>query len=165
MRTCRNRINVPLFPNVESSVSVPMRILVPIDFSRGSDRTLAYAMRLAEQSNGKILLVHVLETLPLQAALGYVPQEIKKADFQLVRQADSVLTRLAEKTLDPHIRHQVLVRIGVPYQMIVEVARTSHVDLIVLTAHGRSPMNRVFFGSTAERVIRHAPCAVLVLPA
>ena len=104
--------------------------------------------------------MHVIETLPLQAALGYVPHEIKKANFKLVRQGEAVL---GEVTFDSQIQCKAVVRVGVPYQAIVEVARTMAVDLIVITTHGYPGLKRAFLGSTAERVVRHAPCGVLVL--
>jgi Universal stress protein family len=55
------------------------------------------------------------------------------------------------------------VRIGRPFHEIVTLAEALHIDLIIVATHGHTGLKHVFLGSTAERVIRHAPCPVLVV--
>ncbi|MBI5863595.1 MAG: universal stress protein [Planctomycetes bacterium] len=57
------------------------------------------------------------------------------------------------------------VRVGNPWPMICEYARLSEIDLIVVTTHGRTGLGHAIIGSTAERIVQHAPCPVLVVKA
>jgi universal stress protein A len=76
------------------------------------------------------------------------------------------LTLLAAKNGIPdEVLHKILVRTGSPFHEITEAARTLKVDLIIIATHGRSGLTRALLGSTAERVVRHATCPVLVLRA
>jgi len=59
----------------------------------------------------------------------------------------------------------IAVDMGTPYQVIIDTARTKHVDLIVMGTHGRTGLRHVFLGSVAERVVQLAPCSVLVVRA
>ena len=62
-----------------------------------------------------------------------------------------------------NVRGQALVRLGQPHREITEAAKELHVDLIVLATHGYTGLKHAFLGSTAERVVRHAPCPVLTV--
>jgi universal stress protein A len=163
MKTHENRINRSSTPVPQGPVSAPETILVPIDFSPASKAALLHAIRLAPQYSGTIILLHVIETLPLQAAISYVPHEVRKAHFQLVRHAEAVLGKLAEQTVNARARSKVVVRIGVPYKLIADVAREMAADLILVGTDDHGGLKRRLLGSTAELVVRHATCNVLVL--
>jgi nucleotide-binding universal stress UspA family protein len=136
-------------------------IVVPIDFSATSLKALAYAVRFAEQFGGKITLIHVIEPVaaPEFAAVSLLIENdtAKKAAHakleELVRKA-KIPARLIEK---------VVVRFGAPFAEVSSAARTLKADLIILTTHGYTGLKHVLLGSTAERVVRHAPCPVLTV--
>ena len=65
--------------------------------------------------------------------------------------------------IHPQLVEKTLVRNGVPYREITDAARMLKVDLIVISTHGYTGLAHVFMGSTAERVVRHAECPVLVV--
>ena len=73
------------------------------------------------------------------------------------------LDTLAKKTIEPEILKEVLVDVGTAFEVITNVAHDCQADLIVITTHGYTGIKHVFMGSTAERVVRHAPCPVLVV--
>ena len=136
-------------------------ILVPLDFSETAQKALVYACKFAEQFGAKIILLAVVEP--------FVSPDF--AAFPLVMEPEKV-TRATQARLDTLIKkaglprrliERTLVRHGSPFYEITEAARTLKVDLIVLTTHGHSGLKRVLLGSTAERVVRHAPCPVLVV--
>ena len=82
----------------------------------------------------------------------------------LMKQAEAELEHLAgeqRKTTGANI--SVVVRDGKPFQEICHAAETLGADLIVLTTHGHTGLKHVWLGSTAERVVRHAKCPVLVV--
>jgi universal stress protein A len=137
------------------------RILVPIDFSGASRQALKYAVPLAQEFGGVVHLVHVVEPIYLSGEVtpGYVGLDTSA----LAKTAQGHLEALAGEQLPPEVAGQTLVRTGVPYDEIGAVAKELEIDLIVLTTHGRTGLARALLGSTAERVVRHAPCPVLTV--
>ena len=73
------------------------------------------------------------------------------------------LARLAQEQVPAQFRANTLVRVGKPYHEITSAARELNIDLIVISTHGYTGLKHVVLGSTAERVIRHAPCPVLTV--
>jgi nucleotide-binding universal stress UspA family protein len=79
------------------------------------------------------------------------------------KNACECLEALARKELKPAIQSATLVRSGSAFNEIVAVARELQIDLIIIATHGYSGLKHFLLGSTAERVVRHAPCPVLVV--
>jgi len=77
--------------------------------------------------------------------------------------AQAHLQELANQLLPPGLAEKLVVRVGVPYHEIVEAAGELQADLIVITTHGHTGLKHVLLGSTAEWVVRHAPCPVLTV--
>jgi nucleotide-binding universal stress UspA family protein len=73
------------------------------------------------------------------------------------------LEQLCGREIGSRGRFQVQVRDGVPWEEVVTAARESNTDLIILSTHGRTGLSHALLGSVAERVMRHAPCPVLVV--
>lgn len=136
------------------------KILVPVDFSECSRKALQYALPFARQSGAGISLVYVLEPyLPIPEMTAVSVDLTRK---QLLTTVKSELKALQQSI--PHdIASQAVLREGSAYVEIVNVAKELKADLIVLSTHGRTGLAHVFMGSTAERVVRHAPCPVLVV--
>jgi universal stress protein A len=134
------------------------KILVPIDFSEGSRKALHYAIALAKQSQGEILLLHVLEMPP-------VPVQAFETAFMEITPEESVANELLQWQAEAGSSAPVktLVCSGSASPEIVRVANENNMDLIVIGSHGRTGLARLILGSTAERVVRHAACPVLVV--
>ncbi len=135
------------------------KILVPLDFSDTSEKALQYAVAFAKQFGAKITLLHVIEPLPYPGDLTYLPL----GEVIPSGPAKARLREIAQKAIEPELLGQTLVQIGLPFEIIAAVAQQESVDLIIITTHGRTGLKRVFLGSTAERVVRHAPCPVLTV--
>jgi universal stress protein A len=134
------------------------KILVPVDFSACSRKALEYAIPLAEQFGAELTLLHVLPSSPPVPELGPVDVVgIDDATQELEALQASVRTAVPSQSV---LR---IVRTGDPQVEIIRVARQRGIDLIVLSTHGRTGLSRVLLGSTAEKVVRHAPCPVLVV--
>jgi universal stress protein A len=137
------------------------RILVPVDFSGPSDRALRYAARFAQHFGGEITLLHIVQKTAVAPFpevppyLDYVEEDFEKAERALQ-------TLAAQQTLKSSAIHTV-VRTGLAAHEIVEAARELDSDLIVLATHGYTGWKHLCIGSTAERVIRTAPCPVFVV--
>jgi universal stress protein A len=139
------------------------RILVPVDFSPLSRKALQYAMRFAEEFKANVALVHVIEPEVPPAFDGFMiaPPVVSNASGascanRLSKLANSVRTAGATR-VNP------IVRTGLAAFEIVEVAKELDVDLIVIATHGYTGWKHFAIGSTAERVVRAAPCPVLVV--
>jgi nucleotide-binding universal stress UspA family protein len=128
------------------------RILCCTDFSDQSEQALQHAVSLATEYGGELTLIHVLEDL---AGSADVENEIAKAVENL------------EKQLSPETRTnckvKTLVRIGNPYQQILELALETRTDLVVMGVRGRNALDLAVFGSTTYRVVQLGPCPVLVV--
>ncbi len=136
-------------------------ILVPVDFSEPCDRAVQCAVSLAGQFGATLTLLHVVEPVPTPD-FAYYPLAMESD--KVMSRAKERLERVAAKMDEhPNLIGRILVRIGVPYREIADVARNLKVDLIVISTHGYTGLAHVFMGSTAERVVRHAQCPVLVV--
>jgi nucleotide-binding universal stress UspA family protein len=142
------------------------KILVATDFSEASDAALAYGRALARAFGASLDLLHVTENLYLYAgvgaeAYGGVPPEVQNdVERAAKEQTEALLTDDDWTDLRAKV---VTITSNRPAAMIVEYAKTEHVDLIVLGTHGRGAVAQIFTGSVAERVVRTAPCPVLTV--
>ena len=139
------------------------RILVPVDFSASSRRTLRAALPFARQFGAKLRLVYVIEPMLLPENLMLAVPELPAIGVDLVADAQKRLDQLAEKEIPAEFRLPSQVRVGRPFDEIIRVADEERVDLIVISTHGYTGLKHVLMGSTAERVVRHASCPVLTL--
>jgi nucleotide-binding universal stress UspA family protein len=130
------------------------RILVTTDFSDGTEDALAYAFSLAQESQARITLLHVMRS----------PEAVEAGGPAL---AKSVRTRI-EKMVPEEARDWCDVRTrvesGNPYQLILKTVASEKTDLLVMNIHGKGMLERALVGSTAERVVRGATCPVLLIP-
>jgi nucleotide-binding universal stress UspA family protein len=136
-------------------------IVVPIDFSETSLWALDYALALAVKFGARIHLVHVLE-LPILFDRRDRSLDTP-ANRDAKKSATSRLDGLVTEKIDELITTNTEVRSGRAYQMICAAAQEHKADLIVIGTHGFTGLKHLLLGSTAERVIRHAPCSVLVV--
>jgi len=139
----------------------PRRILVPIDFSLPSKRAMHYAREWTSLFQAELFLLHVVD--PVAAAGEFGASPVGKIRRDLVGRAKAALAGLAKTELPRSMSVAVDVRKGKPFDQIVSFARTIKADLIIMATHGHTGLKHMLLGSTAERVVRHAPCPVLVL--
>jgi universal stress protein A len=137
-------------------------ILVPTDFSRPSLKALHYAAALAAQFGAKLTLLNVVEPIGPTPDFAYNPVVLDNET--VTANAKEQLQRLlARQGINVALVEKTLVRHGVPFNEISGAASRLKADLIVIATHGYTGLKHVFLGSTAERVVRHAPCPVLVV--
>jgi len=137
-------------------------ILVPTDFSEHADIALRYAISFAEHFGAGLTLLHIVE--PLATAFTDVAYPSAEYLNHLSLAAKERLADFckAERLNFPKLR-QAIVSVGVPDERITETALQLESDLIILATHGRTGLAHMLLGSLAERVIRQAPCPVLVI--
>jgi len=139
-------------------------ILVPTDFSEDGARALREARRVlhAAEPSARLVLVHAYH-LPVEfTALGTVPVT-PRLFTDAAEQAKDRLEQIAAPLRKEGLRVDVIAREGYPPTVIDEEARALDADLIAMGTHGRSGIRHFLLGSTAERVVQHAPCPVLTV--
>jgi universal stress protein A len=138
------------------------KILVPLDFSALSKKTLKYALRLARQSKAELTLFHVLEPA-LSPAFAGLPDTPAFSEDEVAVAEKNLRALVSSTRAAGGANSKSTLRVGVPSCEIVETARALDVDLIVIGTHGHTGWKHFCIGSTAERVVRAAPCPVLVV--
>jgi nucleotide-binding universal stress UspA family protein len=152
--------------NKAADFAVNMRtILLPTDFSDCANFALPYAAGIARATGASLLCLHVVETVV--PAVGYTgmsePLPIGDISEQLEDSAERELPKIAESGECSGLNVEELIVHGEAATEIVRVAQERGVDLIIVSSHGRTGWGRILFGSTAEAVVRHATCPVLVV--
>lgn len=140
-------------------------ILLPTDFSGCANYALPYAAAIARATGASLVCLHVIE--PIVPAVGYTgltePLPLADISEQLEDSAEKELPRLVECEELTGVAVEEMIVHGDPTAEIVRIASERDVDLIVISSHGRAGLGRIIFGSTAEAVVRHAACPVLVV--
>lgn len=136
-------------------------ILVPIDFSEFSRRALEYALPLADKFGAKIILVHVVE--PAFYPDNVIPAKTEKLNTIMAKEGQKMLDQLRAEKIKSDIKSKTIVASGRAYNEIIHAATSLQTDLIIMATHGYTGLKHMLMGSTAEKVIRHAPCPVLVV--
>jgi len=140
----------------------PKKILVPLDFSATSKKAFQYALRFAEQFGCEIVLLHVVE--PVEAIAGTpLAVDIFAQPEEDTTAAKADLACLAASSRNHPNSFTSAVRTGHAPNEITKAAKEMDVDLIVIATHGYTSWRHLCIGSTAERVVRTAPCPVLVV--
>jgi nucleotide-binding universal stress UspA family protein len=141
----------------------PRIILVPTDFSDTANAALDYAKFFAREFDAKLHVVHVLQSpfayvsaIEGSPELAFLREEMSK---DAGRRLHTAVT--ADERRDFDVRTTAMW--GIPWSDIVDYAKKNDVDLIVMGTHGRSGIQRMFLGSVAEKVVRHAACPVLTV--
>jgi len=139
------------------------KILVPIDFSPHAEEAIAWAVDLSKRYDATITLVHVYQAVAYalpDAFVLYTPARLTEMLLEFERQLD-VAKAFAQAEGADQVETQM--RAGIAVAEIVQCAKEGPFDVIVMGTHGRTGLQHALMGSVAERVIRTAPCPVLVI--
>ncbi|MGE3317110.1 MAG: universal stress protein [Planctomycetaceae bacterium] len=137
------------------------KILIPTDFSKGSESAIRYGCELAAKFNAEIHLLNVLpETVGgFEGYYAFSPEVIEDIRKEAHAKMNSI------SVPESHSGQKVIkvVVTGVPFLEIVRYAKNQQIDLIVMGTYGRGAISHILLGSVAERVVRKAPCPVLTV--
>lgn len=139
------------------------KILVPIDFSDYSKSSLRYSVNFAKHFQANLILIYVVEPVvyPPDFSMGQIA--IPTVGLEMDKRASDELDKLAAKEIPGNVDVKKIIKTGKPFVEIIETAAEEDADLIIIATHGHTGVEHILFGSTAEKVIRKAPCPVLTL--
>ena len=145
-------------------------MLVATDFSEASAPATAYAFSLARALNARLYVIYVVpedDVRMITAISGHLQSEVTPAALveTFYAEADKRLATLVQDAGATDLVPERLIVTGQPAAAIISWATAKQVQLIIIWTHGRRGVTRFLIGSVAERVLREAPCAVLVVPA
>jgi nucleotide-binding universal stress UspA family protein len=139
-------------------------VVLATDFSEPAKEAAAHAVALARCAGATLHLLHVIEEFSYWESFSLQTFPSPEVLDELERNAALALADLIEDeqarrelSIVTHVRH------GKPFVEIIRAARELDADVLVVGSHGQSSLAETLFGSTAEKVVRKAPCAVLVV--
>jgi universal stress protein A len=140
-------------------------VLCPTDFSDHSDAALLRAEDLAQRLGAELVLLHVVEPLLMPVEYGLPSSVAVDYGDAATARAREHLEAVAHALRNRGLRVRTLVKSGLASEQIAEVVKTEPIDLVVLATHGYTGLKHALLGSTAERVVRTCPCAVMTVKA
>jgi nucleotide-binding universal stress UspA family protein len=140
------------------------RILFCTDFSESADAAFEFALDATMRRPGStLILLHVIHEPDAQFWQSYL-SEVENLDADTRKTLDEKVASAYLSRLPAGIELKVEFRLGPDAATILEFAKAMQIDLIVLGRHGHSSVGKTLFGSVAEKIVRKAGCAVLVVP-
>ncbi len=139
------------------------KVLFATDFSETSEHAFDYAFTLAKKFNSTLLILHVINE-PVDLRGFYVPHiSFEKLEQEIASGAEKMMQKFCRTKIKDFTNFQCSIVTGIPYEEIIKKANEEDVSLVVLGTHGRSGIDHLLFGSTAERVVRGAHCPVMTV--
>ncbi len=157
---CLRVLNMKNDTTKPAAVSRPLRLLVPVDFSNPSREALRAAVVLARRFGSRVAVAHVTRR---NRPDSHIVAEQLGLTFDTRRAGRAKLDEFMEREFPADLQSTSIVVDGVPFDEIVKAAASWEADIIVIATHGYTGLKHVLLGSTAERVVRHAPCPVFVV--
>lgn len=141
------------------------KILFCTDFSENSHYAFTYALDLAKTYKSSLLILHVTPppVHPEQLSIYLPAEKLEELKASQKHEVDHLLKENYLKKMASFRNVKVVFREGEPFVEIIRMARKESAGLIVMGTHGRTGLDHVFFGSTAEKVVRKSPCPVLTV--
>lgn len=140
-------------------------ILFCTDFSPTADHALQYALHMAQVHGAKLILFHSVHQplYPVLAEPFVMTQVVEQQEDRLRREAEEEIRKRYVPGLPASLSWELVVRSGSPSQEILRIIQERGVDLVIMGARGRSPLELLMFGSVAHRVVKRSPVPVLTV--
>lgn len=139
-------------------------ILAPLDFSAVSERVAEAAVKLARAFSGRVVFLHIVQPPVINTEYGVMMENIAEIVTVSERAAGKQLAAWQKKFTATGADIEIVHRTGAPVSLILEQARASHAAYIVMGSHGHTALYDLLVGTTANGVVKGAPCPVVIVP-
>jgi nucleotide-binding universal stress UspA family protein len=140
------------------------KVLFCTDFSENADYAFNFAYGIAKRDKGLLYILHVIPSYPHQIN-SYIPREdLEKINKNIEKDLDDAYAEHYVTNIKDGVKFEIITKTGREDEQILDFARDNKVDIVVMGTHGRTGIEHVFFGSVAEKVIRHCPFPVFIIP-
>jgi len=142
------------------------KVLFCTDFSENSDYAFDFAYGIAKRDEGLLYMLHVLPDNPHQAfAERYITKEnLAKIQKGIWEDLENKYREHYVEKIENEIKFEIVTKSGGEENEILKFAKKENVDIIVMGTHGKTGIEHVFFGSVAEKVIRHSTLPIFIIP-
>ena len=139
------------------------KVLVPVDFSENSNRIISYGAEVASQFGAEMEAIFVAQTFQDYSEFFEPHMPVIQFEEDLLASARERMTSFLAESLGPSVKCKGVVMAGDIAETIIDYARQQQVDLIVMGTHGYKGLEKVLFGSVAEKLVKYSPCPVLTI--
>jgi nucleotide-binding universal stress UspA family protein len=140
------------------------KVLFCTDFSENADYAFDFAYGIAKRDQGLLYILHVVPPYSDQIYSYISREELKRIEKNMEQYLADNYTKHYVNNMKDGVRYEIITKSGREDEEILTFAEQGHVDIIVMGTHGRTGIEHVFFGSVAEKVLRHSTFPVLVIP-
>ncbi|MDK2848172.1 MAG: hypothetical protein PWP34_1525 [Desulfuromonadales bacterium] len=138
-------------------------ILFATDFSENSEYAFKYALDMARKYQSLLVIVHVINE-PVDLRGFYVPHiSFESLEEEIEEGARKMMEKFCRMHIGDYENYQTFIVPGIPYDEIIKKSMDLPADLIIMGTQGRSGLDHVLFGSTAEKVVRKSPVPVMTV--
>ena len=142
------------------------KVLFCTDFSENADYAFDFAYGIAKRDEGLLYILHII---PRNSNQAYAESFVAMEDLEKIQRAveGDVANNYNERYVNKianEIAYELVTKTGREDKEILTFAKQEHVDIIVMGTHGKTGIEHVFFGSIAEKVLRHSPFPVFIIP-
>lgn len=139
------------------------KILLPLDGSERAETAIEAALPLTRAFNGEIIILGVMDVA--HGIYDIYSEAFSPVELQSQVEAllTSALKRAQVRMENEKVKNRQFIKAGIPHEEIAHLATQEKIDLIIMTTHARKGLSHLLLGSVTEKVIRTAPCPVLVL--
>ena len=140
------------------------RILVPIDFSENSEKIVQYAILMAKKMEASLTLLFVAQSFFETNSDFFVPHvPIAELEQDIFESSKKKMAMFVEESMDKSISHDSVVLLGDVAQEILDYVKEKEIDMIVMGTHGYKGLDKLLFGSVAEKIVKMSSCPVLTV--
>ncbi len=139
------------------------RIMIPVDFSDNSPKLLQAAIDVAEKFQAKLLLVFVVQSFEDYSGFFVPHMPISEFEEEMIQSAEKKMEAFVQENLKTSLSYHTDVLQGDVAEELTRYAAENNVAMIIMGTHGYKGLERVLFGSVAEKVVKTSPCPVLTI--